>query len=91
MGKFREYGYLIGVEFKSSLMLDVPTRWNSTYLMLHTACSYDKVFKKYEECESAFRADLGDDVPDFFNWKSVKQLVQFLEHFYEMTLRIFGS
>ena len=31
-----------------------------------------KVFEKYKECESAFRADLGDDVPDFLDWQSVK-------------------
>ena len=37
-----------------------------------------KTFKKYEENESPLRVDLSDDV-------------QFLEHFYKMTLRIFGS
>ena len=59
--------------------------------MLHIAYSYEKVFKKYEECESTFRADLGVDVPDFFDWQYVKQLVEFLKHFYEMTLRISSS
>ena len=61
--KFREFADLLGVETKCSLSLDMPTRWNSTYVMLKTACLFDKVFEKYEECEHAFRADLGDDVP----------------------------
>ena len=59
--------------------------------MLKTACLFDKVFEKYDECEHVFRVDLGDDVPDYMDWVSVKQLVDFLHHFFEMTLRIFGS
>ena len=42
--KFREYSDLVGVKCKLSLSLDVPTRWNSTYLMLRTTCSYEKSF-----------------------------------------------
>ena len=59
--------------------------------MLETVCLFDKVFEKYEECEHAFRADVGDDVPEFMDWLSVKQLVDFLKKFFEMTLRISGS
>ena len=89
--KFREFADLIGVETKCSLSLDVLTRWNSTYVMIKTACLFDKVFEKYEECEHAFTVDLRDDVPYIVDWNSVKQLVAFLHHFYEMTLRIYGS
>ena len=69
----------------------MPNRWNSTYLMLKTACIYEKTFKVYEENESSFRADLGDNVPEFYDWEIANNLVNFLEHFYEMTLRISGS
>ena len=34
----------LGMEFKSLLSLDVPTRWNSTYIMLETAENFEKVF-----------------------------------------------
>ena len=34
----------LGIESKSVLCLDVPTRWNSTYLMLETAQKFEKVF-----------------------------------------------
>ena len=70
--KFEKFADLPSVECKCSLSLDVPTRWNSTYVMLKTTCLFDKVFKKDEECELAFRADLGDDVPEFMDWLSVK-------------------
>ena len=65
LAKFKEFSDLLGIEYKSALCLDILTRWNSIYLILNTACSYDKVFEKYEECECAFRADLRDDVLDY--------------------------
>ena len=34
---FRNFMERLGMESKSLLCLDVPTRWNSTYLMLETA------------------------------------------------------
>ena len=62
--KFKEFSELIGIESNCDLSLDVPTRWNSTYFMLSSACIYKKTFKKYEENESSLRSDLGDNVPD---------------------------
>lgn len=89
--KFRDLADLIGVEAKSSLTLDVPTRWNSTYLMLKNAVTYQKVFEAYEENDSSFSHDLGESVPDFMDWHSVEHMVKLLKCFYEMTLRISGS
>ena len=57
--KFRDLTYLVGIECKNSLTLDVPIRWNSTYIMLKTTCLYGKAFESYEKSESSFRADLG--------------------------------
>ena len=42
LAKFKEFSDLLGIEYKSALSLDVPTKWNSTYLMLK------KIFEKYE-------------------------------------------
>ena len=64
--KFKELTNLVGVDSKASLYLDVPTRWNSTYVMLKTACLYEKVFDKYDETKSAFREDLVNEVPYIF-------------------------
>ena len=89
--KFIDFFDLLGIKDKCSLCLDVLTRWNSIYLMLKTACIYEKTFKVYEENDSSFRVDLGDNVPEFYDWETANNLVKFLEHFYEMTLRISGS
>ena len=76
--KIREYSDLVGVECKSSLSLDVPTRWNSTYLVLKTACSYKKSFQVFKEQKFSFRADLGENVHSFEDWEIVKQYMNFL-------------
>ena len=38
--KFKEFAELVGIQSKACVCLDVPTRWNSTYLMLKTACVF---------------------------------------------------
>ena len=38
----------LGIESKCLLSLDVPTRWNSTYLMLDTAEKFEKVFLRMD-------------------------------------------
>ena len=59
--------------------------------MLEMAFLYEKVFDKYDEHHSSFRADLGGEVPDIFYWTYVNSMVEHLKQFYEMTLRISGS
>ncbi|XP_070022044.1 zinc finger BED domain-containing protein RICESLEEPER 2-like [Nicotiana sylvestris] len=45
--KFKECCDLDRITSKKSLCLDVPTRWNSTYLMLKVATVYEEAFTKY--------------------------------------------
>ena len=45
------------IEYKSLVCLDVPTRWNSTYLMLEHAKKFEKAFDR-----------LYDQEPDFLRW-----------------------
>ena len=59
--------------------------------MLKSAIVFDKTFEKYEENDSSFRSDLGDDIPDYSDWQCAKNLIQLLKQFYKMTLRISGS
>ncbi|PON58587.1 LOW QUALITY PROTEIN: Ribonuclease H-like domain containing protein [Trema orientale] len=35
------------IDYKGLLVLDVPTRWNSTYMMLDVAIKFQKAFEKY--------------------------------------------
>ncbi|CAL5321262.1 unnamed protein product [Camellia sinensis] len=41
---------------KSLVCLDVPTRWNSTYLMLEAAEKFEKAFERLEDEDSNYRA-----------------------------------
>ncbi|XP_019169717.1 PREDICTED: zinc finger BED domain-containing protein RICESLEEPER 2-like [Ipomoea nil] len=88
--KFRDLADWLSIEQRSSLCLDVPTRWNSTYLMLQSALTYQKVFESLES-DCSFKFDLGNSIPDFMDWESVGSLVQLLKCFYDMTIRISGS
>ena len=68
LSKFKECIDWEGIQNKSSLCLDVLTRWNSTYLMLKTAEKFERAFERFEVQETLYKVDLGDDgVPSFFN------------------------
>ncbi|KAL5564723.1 hypothetical protein UlMin_027887 [Ulmus minor] len=43
------------IDFKGKLVLDVPTRWNSTYKMLEVALKCQKAFERYEEEDSTLK------------------------------------
>jgi hypothetical protein len=48
------------VDSKTFLKLDVPTRWNYTYLMLKAAIVYEKVFLKLSEDDTNYVIDLSE-------------------------------
>ncbi|KAL5559944.1 hypothetical protein UlMin_036155 [Ulmus minor] len=43
------------IDFKGKLVLDVPTRWNSTYKMLEVALKCQKAFERYEEEDTTLK------------------------------------
>jgi hypothetical protein len=56
------------------IVLDVMTRWNSTYLMLEVAVKYEKAFNRLRHQDSSFRVFLcgeGVDVPMNVDWERV--------------------
>ena len=92
--KFKECVEMEKIESKQMLCLDVPTRWNSTYLMLDTASKLAKAFDRFEDVDPCFSRDLVDDeigVPNSLDWENVANYVHFLEHFYDLTLQSSGS
>ncbi|KAG8493118.1 hypothetical protein CXB51_010630 [Gossypium anomalum] len=67
--------------------------WNSTSLMLDTAQNFERAFERFEEQDTNFRAELerGEGWPSVDDWDNVRNLRDFLEHFYEVTLHISGT
>ena len=74
---------MLGMEFKSLLYLDVPTRWNSTYLMLEAVENFEKLFLRMDfenDGYSPYFRTKGDDggmrsscMNDFQNCRAFKK------------------
>ncbi|XP_075640576.1 zinc finger BED domain-containing protein RICESLEEPER 2-like [Castanea sativa] len=95
---FRNFMERLGMESKSFLCLDVPTRWNSTYLMLETAEKFEKVFLRmdFEDdgYSSYFRSkeDSGGlGSPCMSDFQNCRAFVTFLRLFYNATKKFSGS
>jgi hypothetical protein len=94
--KFKEIVEDEKVDTKAFLKLDCPTRWNSTYLMLKAAIVYEKVFLKLAEDDPNYVKDLSEEKdgfghPDEDDWDNAKKMEKFLQHFYDLTVRISSS
>lgn len=87
--KFREMCLSLGTENKSMLVLDVPTRWNSMYLMLEAALKYKRVFDDMKENDGIFVAYFNEEVhpPGTIDWKNAELFVKILKNVYEITLK----
>ncbi|KAG8488565.1 hypothetical protein CXB51_016305 [Gossypium anomalum] len=81
------------IDSKAQLCLDVPTRWNSTYMMLKVAEKYERAFESYLRDDHNFFLNLtaGYGVPTFDDWDIVRRVIKVLEPFYHLTLKMSGS
>ncbi|KAG8492835.1 hypothetical protein CXB51_010075 [Gossypium anomalum] len=77
----------------AQLCLDVPTGWNSTYMMLKVAEKYERAFEPYVRDDHNFFLDLTarDGVPTFDDLEIVRRVIKVLEPFYHLTLKVSGS
>ncbi|GKB75752.1 zinc finger BED domain-containing protein RICESLEEPER 2-like protein [Tanacetum coccineum] len=92
LAKFKEYAEIEKCPSTKSLILDVPTCWNSTYLMLDEAKKYERAFARYHSEDRHYRDDLEKTgIPIASDWANVRRLTKFLEHFYELTLKVSGT
>lgn len=94
--KFKSCVEMEKIESKSLLCLDVPTRWNSTYMMLDAAIKFQKAFERFEEHDPFFSSELNqvdgrEGKPRDEDWEKVKSLTELLENFYDLTKNVSGS
>ncbi|XP_030970188.1 zinc finger BED domain-containing protein RICESLEEPER 1-like [Quercus lobata] len=95
---FRSFMERLGMESKSLLSLDVPTWWNSTYIMLETAEKFEKVLllMDFEDdgYSSYFRTkeDSGGlGSPCMTDFQNCRAFVTFLRLFYNATKKFSSS
>ncbi|XP_073042327.1 zinc finger BED domain-containing protein RICESLEEPER 2-like isoform X2 [Primulina eburnea] len=87
MRKFEECVRAVGnIDSGIGLRLDVPTRWNSTYLMLDSAIKYKKTFCSLQLNDNNYKY-----CPSIEEWKRGEKICEFLEPFYDTTNLISGS
>ncbi|KAJ1687728.1 hypothetical protein LUZ63_013619 [Rhynchospora breviuscula] len=65
---------------------DVPTRWNSTYLMLELALELKQAIYRYASLDKRYSFNISD-----FQWEAVQALAAELKVFYGATLKLSGT
>ncbi|XP_026450586.1 zinc finger BED domain-containing protein RICESLEEPER 2-like [Papaver somniferum] len=76
----------LGMSVKMGVRQDVKTRWNSTYLMLQSCISYEKVFTHLRLVDSDYA-----ESPNGEEWDQIKVVTKFLKVFYDLTTLFSGN
>nr|KYP74278.1 Putative AC transposase [Cajanus cajan] len=71
------------INSSSALCLDVPTRWNSTFLMLQSAFKYQRIFESLHLVDENYKYCPSDE-----EWERATKICKFLQPFYEITTLI---
>ncbi|KAG6436193.1 hypothetical protein SASPL_101078 [Salvia splendens] len=96
---FKNIAKVCKVDTKKLLCQDVPTRRNSTYLMLEAVLPYKPVMKLFSNVTPQFGRDLRNlkhndltvSVPREEDWIEVRKMCSFLQSFYVMTRLVSGT
>ncbi|KAH9657541.1 BED-type domain-containing protein [Citrus sinensis] len=81
------------------IVLNVPTRWNSIYLMLEKGVAFEKAFDRLKEYDGHYTNLFDEDEsekmrvgpPTDEDWENAKRLIKCLLAFYHVTLKFSGS
>lgn len=84
--KFAECVAQLSLKSSKKLRQDVPTRWNSTYLMLDSALTYKLAFYQLQLVDSNFK-----DCATEEEWKTVEKIAKFLKPFHDITTLFSGT
>uniref|UniRef100_A0A1J3J3A9 Zinc finger BED domain-containing protein RICESLEEPER 2 n=1 Tax=Noccaea caerulescens TaxID=107243 RepID=A0A1J3J3A9_NOCCA len=82
---FAAYSNSLGIDSKAGLSLDVPTRWNSTYLMLARALKHRKAFASLHLCDRNYKT-----LPSEAEWERGEKLCDLLKPFNTITTYFSG-
>ncbi|XP_019173487.1 PREDICTED: zinc finger BED domain-containing protein RICESLEEPER 2-like [Ipomoea nil] len=83
---FQECAQRVSVNITCGLSTDVPTCWNSTYVMLDSAIRYRRVFCSLELQDRNYKC-----CPSNEEWSRAEKMCAFLYPFYAITNLISGS
>ncbi|XP_047964539.1 zinc finger BED domain-containing protein RICESLEEPER 2-like [Salvia hispanica] len=86
MIEFKECARKTGIELPSSLRLDVPTHWESIYLVLDSGIKCRRAFCLLEFEDLAYKY-----CPTEEEWNRGELMLKFLEPFYNISTMISGS
>lgn len=84
--KFLDCAAQVSLECKRGLRQDVPTRWNSTFLMIDSALYYQRAFLHLQLSDSNYKHSLSQD-----EWGKLEKLSKFLKVFYDVTCLFSGT
>ncbi|KAK3211840.1 hypothetical protein Dsin_016546 [Dipteronia sinensis] len=68
------------IKYAKKLVLDCPTRWNSTYFMLSVALIYKDVFVHAQQRDPHYKC-----LPEESDWQLATIMVEHLQPFYKLT------
>ena len=76
----------MSLDGKRGLRQDVPTRLNSTFLMIENALYYSRAFFHLELTDSNYK-----NCPTIDEWSKIEKIDKFLAVFYDATCAFFGT
>ncbi|TXG57250.1 hypothetical protein EZV62_018563 [Acer yangbiense] len=93
--KFKSCAKLEKIDCGRVVVMDGPTRWNLTYLMLETALIFQKAFERMEDDDEFYNSYFNESdngrkkegPPNMVHWDKAKKFVRFLKTFYNVTLK----
>ncbi|KAM2857619.1 hypothetical protein PS2_001838 [Malus domestica] len=86
----------VRIESKGLVILDVPTRWNSTFLMLESALKFKMAFDRLKVDDGHYlpyftkenHDNIREGPPSTYDWSEAGIFASFLRPFYEVTLKV---
>lgn len=94
--KFKECVRMEKIECKGLVVLDVPTWWNTTYLMLEAAVRFRKALERLADEDGKFLSHFTDDEegekriapPSSEDWNKIKVFVRFMKILYDASFQV---